>query len=74
MPIGGFNGSDPSPTVNQFMGYVSEGQIHWFIVCNLGGPGGSDTDSTSSQITDWVEQNFQSVTVDGVILYDLSAS
>ncbi|MGW7327892.1 ArnT family glycosyltransferase [Streptomyces sp. NPDC054840] len=31
MPIGGFNGSDPSPTLEQFQAYVREGKIHWFI-------------------------------------------
>ncbi|WP_443334587.1 glycosyl transferase [Streptomyces sp. ZAF1911] len=31
MPLGGFNGSDPSPTLEQFKEYVSAGKIHWFI-------------------------------------------
>ncbi|CAM5503818.1 hypothetical protein SAVIM338S_03661 [Streptomyces avidinii] len=31
MPIGGFNGSDPSPTLEQFKAYVKAGKIHWFI-------------------------------------------
>ena len=31
MAIGGFNGSDPSPTLAQFEQYVADGQIHWFI-------------------------------------------
>lgn len=31
MPIGGFNGSDPSPTLEQFQQYVRDGKIHWFI-------------------------------------------
>ncbi|GHB65195.1 glycosyl transferase [Streptomyces cirratus] len=31
MPIGGFNGSDPSPTLEQFKAYVKAGRIHWFI-------------------------------------------
>ncbi|MFJ5675316.1 ArnT family glycosyltransferase [Streptomyces sp. NPDC093097] len=31
MPIGGFNGSDPSPTLAQFKRYVAEGKIHYFI-------------------------------------------
>ncbi|MEU6310253.1 glycosyltransferase family 39 protein [Streptomyces sp. NPDC047014] len=31
MPIGGFNGSDPSPTLAQFQEYVRAGRIHWFI-------------------------------------------
>ncbi|MCY0951677.1 glycosyltransferase family 39 protein [Streptomyces sp. H27-S2] len=31
MPIGGFNGSDPSPTLERFKEYVKAGKIHWFI-------------------------------------------
>ncbi|MEU9026023.1 glycosyltransferase family 39 protein [Streptomyces sp. NPDC048383] len=31
MAIGGFNGSDPSPTLEQFQAYVKAGRIHWFI-------------------------------------------
>lgn len=36
MAIGGFNGSDPSPTLAQFKQYVAQGKIHYFI----GGGGG----------------------------------
>jgi 4-amino-4-deoxy-L-arabinose transferase-like glycosyltransferase len=31
MDIGGFNGSDPTPTLAQFKKYVSEGKVHYFI-------------------------------------------
>src|SRR6185436_5042656 len=31
MPIGGFNGSDPSPTLEQFQQYVAAGRIHYFV-------------------------------------------
>ena len=31
MAIGGFNGSDPSPTLAEFQEYVANGEIHWFI-------------------------------------------
>ncbi len=41
MSIGGFNGSDPSPTLAQFQQYVAQRQIHYFISSGLGaGPGG----------------------------------
>ena len=39
MAIGGFNGSDPSPTLAQFQQYVADGDIHWFIASG-GGMGG----------------------------------
>jgi len=71
MPIGGFNGSDPSPTLEQFQQWVSEGRVHWFIAggVGFGGDGGS---SVSAQITSWVESTFVSQTVDGVTIYDLT--
>ena len=71
MPIGGFNGSDPSPTLAQFQRYVSEGRIHYFI--GGGGfraNGGSDA---STEIAGWVAENFTAQTVDGVTVYDLSS-
>ncbi|MCU1362102.1 MAG: glycosyl transferase, partial [Ilumatobacteraceae bacterium] len=73
MPIGGFNGSDPSPTLAQFQQYVADGKIHWFISGNGFGQsmGGSEA---SSAIATWVESNFTATTVDGVTLYDLSST
>ncbi|RBY74881.1 glycosyl transferase [Geodermatophilus sp. TF02-6] len=71
MPIGGFNGSDPSPTLAQFQQYVADGQIHWFIGGGMGmrSDGGSDS---ASEIATWVAENFPATTVDGVTLYDLT--
>ncbi|MGX1755747.1 ArnT family glycosyltransferase [Streptomyces lydicus] len=40
MPIGGFNGSDPSPTLAQFKKEVAAGKIHYFIAGREGGRGG----------------------------------
>ncbi|MEV6059820.1 glycosyltransferase family 39 protein [Nocardia asteroides] len=71
MPIGGFNGSDPSPTLEQFQRYVAQGQIHYFVAGGRGGPGGN-SESTSSAITTWVTQNYTATTIDGVTLYDLT--
>ncbi|MFC9427236.1 glycosyltransferase family 39 protein [Streptomyces sp. NPDC056987] len=68
MAIGGFNGSDPSPTLAQFKKYVADGKIHYFLSGSGGGPGGNG----SSSITTWVEATFKKVTVDGTTLYDLT--
>lgn len=77
MPIGGFNGTDPSPTLAQFQKLVEQKKIHYFIAGGgFGGGGfggGSDSSRPSSQITTWVEQNFTAKTVDGVTTYDLTA-
>ncbi|PZG17330.1 glycosyl transferase [Micromonospora craterilacus] len=71
MAVGGFNGSDPSPTLEQFQRYVTESRIHWFV----GGGGFRGTNggsSASSEIAAWVAENFTAQTVDGVTVYDLS--
>src|SRR5262249_17955779 len=39
MAIGGFNGSDPYPTLAEFEKYVQQGKIHYFIVGGEGGRG-----------------------------------
>ncbi|MBK6030381.1 glycosyl transferase, partial [Streptomyces sp. MBT59] len=72
MAIGGFNGSDPSPTLDRFKKYVAEGKIHYFVSGGGmgGGPGGSS--GTSSQISSWVTENFTEVTVGGATFYDLT--
>jgi hypothetical protein len=73
MPIGGFNGSDPSPTLAQFQQYVAEGKIHYFIAG--GGFGRQNGGSNEAQeIAQWVESSFVPTQVAGVTLYDLSAS
>ena len=77
MAIGGFNGSDPSPTLAQFQQYVADGKIHYFIGGGTGGGRGGTSSAGSnysSQISAWVAATFTSRTVDGVTLYDLSAT
>ncbi|MET9684649.1 ArnT family glycosyltransferase [Streptomyces coeruleorubidus] len=72
MAIGGFNGTDPSPTLAQFKTYVEEGKIHYFIASGGGGGMGGGSDGTSSQITAWVEANFKKVTAGSATFYDLT--
>jgi hypothetical protein len=73
MAIGGFNGTDPAPTLAQFEKFVAEGKIHYFIAGGggFGGPGGSAKDE-ASLITAWVESHFTAQTVGGATVYDLS--
>ena len=73
MAIGGFNGTDPTPTLAEFQRYVQEGKIHWFIAGGgFGGGFGGGAASTSSQISTWVSEHFTSRTVGGVTVYDLT--
>ncbi|WP_224403282.1 glycosyltransferase family 39 protein [Pseudonocardia sp. ICBG1034] len=76
LAVGGFNGTDPYPTLAQFRQMVAQHRIHWFI-----GSAGSDMISTASGgsddarlIAEWVAATFPARTVDGVTLHDLSAS
>jgi hypothetical protein len=83
MGIGGFTGSDPSPTLAQFQAYVTAGDISYFIAGGAGdrgfgggfgggGPGGST--GSGSEIQAWVEANFTATTVGGTTVYDLTSS
>ncbi|MFF4856620.1 ArnT family glycosyltransferase [Streptomyces rubiginosohelvolus] len=74
MAIGGFNGSDPSPTLDRFKKYVADGKIHYFVSGGGmgGGPGGMGSSGTSSQISSWVTENFTEVTVGSATFYDLT--
>jgi 4-amino-4-deoxy-L-arabinose transferase-like glycosyltransferase len=81
MAIGGFNGTDPAPSLAQFEKYVAEGKIHYYISAGggfgggFGGFGGSSsgTSDVATQISTWVESHFTAKTVDGTTLYNLTA-
>jgi hypothetical protein len=70
MPIGGFNGSDPSPTLAEFKQLVADGRIHYFIAGSQGTPNGGS--QAGSDIEAWVVATFTATDVDGTTLYDLS--
>ena len=71
MAIGGFNGTDPAPTLAQFERDVAEKKIHYFIAGGRGlGTGSSG--STAGQITQWVESHFAATTLNGVTVYNLA--
>jgi 4-amino-4-deoxy-L-arabinose transferase-like glycosyltransferase len=68
MAMGGFNGGDPAPTVEQLAAYVANGQLRYVL---LGGQGGGG--ASSSDVSDWVIANGTAVTgVGNGTLYDLS--
>jgi 4-amino-4-deoxy-L-arabinose transferase-like glycosyltransferase len=80
MAIGGFNGTDPAPTLAQFEKYVSDGDVHYFIAGGGFGGGGGQAgtsqsgSSDSSEITQWVEAHFTATTVGGTTVYDLTSA
>lgn len=76
MALGGFNGTDPYPSLAYFEKLVAGHRVHYFIDGGQGGgfgPGGGSPSSTSSAIEKWVTTHFTARTVGGVSVYDLSA-
>jgi 4-amino-4-deoxy-L-arabinose transferase-like glycosyltransferase len=71
MAIGGFTGSDNSPTLAQFQAYVADHQVRYFIGSNRGGPPHGRS-GPAQEITQWVQQNFTPIDVGGTTVYDLS--
>ena len=75
MAIGGFNGSDPSPTLTQFQAYVAAGEIHYFIAASgLGGTSSTGGSNVASEISTWVAANYTATTIGSTTVYDLSSA
>lgn len=74
MAVGGYNGTDPAPTLERFQELVAQKRIHYFMDSTmLRMMGGDSTGSDAAhQIADWVHANFPSEVVDGVTVYDVS--
>nr|WP_284230741.1 MULTISPECIES: glycosyltransferase family 39 protein [unclassified Mycolicibacterium] len=78
MAVGGFNGTDPAPTLAEFQRDVADGRVHYFVrgrSMMFGMPGARDHGGSreASDISAWVEANYSPKTVDGVTVYDLTA-
>jgi 4-amino-4-deoxy-L-arabinose transferase-like glycosyltransferase len=69
MAIGGFNGTDPAPTLAQFEAMVAKHEIHYYVGQSNNSFGGG---SGSSAITSWVAAHFKSEAVGGVTVYNLT--
>jgi 4-amino-4-deoxy-L-arabinose transferase-like glycosyltransferase len=69
MSIGGFNGTDPAPSLAQFEAMVAKHKIHYYVGQSNNSFGGG---SGSSAITSWVAAHFKSETVGGVTVYNLT--
>jgi 4-amino-4-deoxy-L-arabinose transferase-like glycosyltransferase len=71
MAIGGFNGTDPAPSLAEFKELVAQGKVHYFIGSSGGGMMGG-RNGTSSEIATWVSENFTAQTVGSTTVYDLT--
>ncbi|PRY17890.1 ArnT family glycosyltransferase [Kineococcus rhizosphaerae] len=73
MAVGGFNGTDPAPTLAQFQQYVADGEIHYYVASASMASTASGGSDVSGEIAQWVEENFTATTVGGTTVYDLTA-
>ena len=71
MAIGGFTGSDPSPTLAEFQAYVKAGAVRYYIGGGMGGRGFGGRGGGQS-ISQWVADNYTATTVGGSTVYDLT--
>jgi 4-amino-4-deoxy-L-arabinose transferase-like glycosyltransferase len=69
MAIGGFNGTDPTPTLAEFKAMVANHEIHYYIGRSSESFGGGQG---SSAIAEWVAAHFKPETVGGNTVYNLT--
>lgn len=71
IPLGGWLGTDPAPTLEQFQALVAEKRIGYFIwqqdLLDRG-----ELSAETKDISEWVRANFTEAVVDGVSLYNLA--
>jgi hypothetical protein len=74
MAIGGFNGSDPSPTLTEFQADVAAGEIHYYVASNDAGgfPGTRGGSNAAAEISVWVADTYTATVIGGTTVYDLS--
>lgn len=76
MALGGFSGSDPILTADQFADLVRSGQVRYVLVNGRGGGFGFGGRGSTGAIMSWVEANGTPVSIDGAQtqLYDLGSN
>ncbi|HEY8295108.1 MAG TPA: glycosyl transferase, partial [Micrococcaceae bacterium] len=72
--LGGWNGSDPYPTLAEFKSMVASGEIGYYIAGGqgggFGGQGGGSRGDT--RVSAWVTANFTAQTVGNSTVYKLT--
>jgi hypothetical protein len=78
MAMGGFSGSDPTPTLAELQADIASGQLRFVLVGGggpgggFGGPGGGS--DSSSEVFSWVTSTCTTVTSVSSSLYDCAAA
>ncbi|MFG2041155.1 glycosyltransferase family 39 protein [Dactylosporangium sp. NPDC048998] len=65
--IGGWDGSDPAPTLAQFQAAVSRGEVAYYVSGGRGGMGGG-----RGEIATWVAEHYTAETVGNTTVYKLT--
>ena len=73
MSLGGFNGSDPYPTLAEFEALVNAGKVHYFIAGGTGGPGGGAGTATATGTNDGGAGTNAATSADGSSMSAISA-
>lgn len=71
IPVGGFNGGTPYPTISQFREYVESGQIKYYVVRH----DSQDIEAEAEfakELTEWVRGNFVVKQIGEMDVFDLS--
>jgi hypothetical protein len=71
MAIGGFNGSDPFPTLEQFVALAESNRIGALVIQNLP-PVTVEGKGESARIVAWVRAKYDATTIDGAEFYELT--
>jgi hypothetical protein len=72
MAIGGFSGSDPTPTLKQFQDDVAHHRVAFYIATNNRGHGPMWGVHGHTDIATWVANTFAGVQLGNATVYDLS--
>jgi 4-amino-4-deoxy-L-arabinose transferase-like glycosyltransferase len=70
MPLGGYQATDPSPTLEAFRLLIDQGRVCYLIDQPALDPVTTEA-TTSGQVIRWVRSHFESVTLDGVTVFNL---
>ncbi len=73
MAVGGFNGTDPAPRLDQFQQLVKENKIHYFVGGKMRWPMRSRSGGSreSTDIAAWVAARFPARSIGGFTVYEL---
>jgi hypothetical protein len=70
IPVGGFNGGTPYPSISQMSDYVESGQISYYVVRH----DSQDIEAEAEfadEVTDWVRSHFASEQIGAMDVFDL---